>query len=217
MSGFGLPDPMDPTGSAGVSAIPAITKPEGVTFLDVWKYYWNTIPSASMHRKDGTPIRFDYGFYKTNIKQTQEYLDKEIADGNCPSLRYATDEEIDRYNMRVNPTETIRGRLTAEVEDSVRASTTAQILATLRAKGIQVSEADLQEPKAPEAPASSALVSNADLNKLAGTDELTKLQEKLATGIKSGSGTILPSATLQQSSIVGSDKIKDGAAGGVME
>lgn len=169
--------------------------------VDVVKYYWCTMPSASMHRTDGKRIAFSSKMYETDDAEDQKYLDTEVSSKNT-YLRYATTEEIQAYKMRVNPRGTLEAELTPQIEERVRNDLEREILDAMRSRGIQVP----------------------DNFKLSGVDKTTLKLEALAAGAKSGSGTIVATSedptitasalqTLKQSSIVGSDKLAGNAAG----
>lgn len=187
-------NPGDITGLVA-AALPALTHPLPIVKAAGMVYYLCTIPAASMHRTDGKRLPFQFGVYATDDEEDQKYLNNEIVKG-VMYLRLAKDEEVREYKMRIDPKGTLRTEVTAELEESVRGRVEAKIFEVLRARGIDVSAADL-----------------------AGVDDNTAALNRLASGIRTGTATIIPSAvtdsrgaTLMQSSIVGTDKLAGNAA-----
>lgn len=190
MSGFpGMGHPGDPVGNT-LPPLEAKTKPSTVRLVTA-KYYHCPVPSASMNADDGTRIVFVAGLYMTEVQHIQNYLDREISTAH-PNLREATAEEVRAYNMRVNPRATIKAEVAPEIEQELREKLEKEIMEKLAAQGIRVN----------------------DQFKIEGTDSAHRVQDMLATGTASGTGTIMPasppslspSATFQ-SAVVGSDKI----------
>lgn len=95
------------------------------------KYYFSSIPTASMHRADGKRLGFVFGILATDLAYDQAYLDNEIADGN-PYVRGATKEEIHTYKFRINPKDTMKTEIMNDPE--VRQKLTDEILAEIQRK-----------------------------------------------------------------------------------
>ena len=93
----------------------------------VVKYYFCTRLHHQMHRTDGKTLRFDWGVYRTNDYFDQQYLDEEIFRGN-DYVREATQEEINAYNMRVDP----KGSITREVTPLIRQAFKEELRAKLQ-------------------------------------------------------------------------------------
>lgn len=187
------PDLAPPGDVTGLRAEPlaTLTEPLPIVKAPVMKYYWNTMPNSSMHRTDGKRLAFVNKFYETDDEEDQKYLDKEIAARNL-YVRYATEEEVHANRMRLNPTKTIEDQLRPKIEEEVREKLEQQILERFRNAGVSIPD---------------------DL-KIKGTDATTQLLESLSGGVKSGTGTIIPSAAVgMQRSVVGSDKLAGNAAG----
>lgn len=168
-----MSDQMNPSGipeALRATAQAAITAPHPVVDTKITKYYYCTLPNTCMHREDGQKLAFVFNICKTSFKYDQEYLDKEIDKGH-PHLRFASEEEIHTFNMRINPRETMKQELLSdpkvrqELEDKIRAEMA----------GIPTKVTDEQRVQGTES-------------------SLSKLRD----GIKSGSGTILPSTSAPQ-------------------
>lgn len=167
-------------------------KPYGTTFSQDTKYYKLQIPNGSMFRPDGMRIGFVEGMYETKVEQTQNYLDEEIAN-NHPYVREANEDEVRVYKLKKDPKAYYTKEIAGDLEDKLRAEFQAKIDAILNA-GVGTPEA-----------------ANIDSVKLAG---LESLKDKLSTGIKSGTGTIImKSEAAPLKGIVGSDQLAGGAAG----
>lgn len=154
------------------------------------KFYFSSARNTSFYRTDGMRLVFTQGIFASCNLHDHKYLDGEIAYGN-PYVRLATEEEIHAHKMRINPKGTMRAELTAELEADMRVKLEQEIFAKLRSQGIITDETRLQ-----------------------GTDSNSSLLDKLSEGIKSGSGTLIPSPSNNfQRSVVGSNSVSGVAAG----
>jgi len=97
-----------------VSALAAITAPQGNDQQEEHRYYHCTMPTASFHRPDGKKLPFIRGFFKTNIRQDIEYLENELQQGN-QFLRRATAEEIESAKLMEDPLGTVREAVKEEM------------------------------------------------------------------------------------------------------
>ena len=102
------------------------------------RYYFCTRLNHHMHREDGKRILFVHQIYKTNNYYDQRYLQREIRYGN-EFIRAATPQEIERYNMIIDPKGTIASELRPQIEAQVTAQMTAQLQA-LVSKGAMTQE-----------------------------------------------------------------------------
>ena len=169
------------------------TAPFDTTIVPETKYYVCQIPNGSMFRPDGHRIGFVRGFYETNVKETQDYLDKEIRSKHL-YVRHATLTEVQQFKAAENPKEFYTEVARETIQEELRAEFEAKLQAILNAP-----------PGAPGA-------TNLDADKLAG---ISALKERLAKpGVKSGTGTVfMTSEAAPLKGIVGSDAIASGAAG----
>lgn len=181
----GMPLPGDPSGQT-VQPLQSHTKPIPPKKVED-RYYFSSARNTSFYRKDGMRLVFTSGIFTSNNEPDHKYLDDEIAGGN-PYVRVATEEEIHAHKMRVNPRGTLKAEVTAEVEEEMRERLEREIMEKLRSQGII-----------------------SDETKVAGVDATASVLERLADGVKSGSGTLVSRSF--QSSTVGSDKVAGLAAG----
>lgn len=191
--------------------------PMGTTFLTEPHYYFNSEKSASMHRPDGKKLAFVFGVLATNIKQDVDYLEGEIAEAH-PHIRHATDQEVDAYNMRIDPRGTVRKSVRAEVEEEVREALEKKIRAEMEQKYKLRADVPEERAAAANAAAGQAAVDagNASAAKLSGVDAIRARAAAIAGGIQVPGATIIPvmeSRPAPLQGIVGTDAIKDGAAG----
>lgn len=194
-----------------------------------FRYYYCEMKNHHMHRPDGKRLAFHTKVLKTGdvilqMLATKDiydiaYLDQEISAGN-PYIRPATEQEIELYNMRIDPRTTMKRALGPEMEAEI----TRKLMTRLSNMGVQLSDAQLAELSgstlAP-VPGPDPLEGNQDAGKISGTD--ARLQA-LKAGIKTGSGTMLlqpdPAAVAEtaavnqanqtttfQSGVVGTDKL----------
>lgn len=117
-----------------VSPVAAMTQPLPVLKAKKTIHYHLSVPTASMHRKDGKKLGFVNGILATDDVHDQDYLETEISNGNS-YLRHADEGEIDAHKMRINPMGTMRETIKAELEPELRATMEAEILARLQAEG----------------------------------------------------------------------------------
>lgn len=121
------------------------TRPMGTERSGGVRYYYLSVPTASMFRPDGMRLAFVHKIHCTDLMASQNYLDAEIEWGH-PHLREATSEEIREYSMFIDP----RGTMKKELEPEIRESLEAKIRAELEAKYQLVprlgSEGDIVEP-----------------------------------------------------------------------
>lgn len=163
------------------------------------KYYKSSLQTMAMHRWDGLKIPFLFNFFETDNLHTQRYLDEEIMNGN-QFISHATEDDVLRFKMRVNPKGAIEEQLRPKVEEQVKNELAAKL-------GIDASALD-------------ELIASAgtnDATKLGGSDgpDLTpmeKLKRSMAqkvTGV--GTGAVVTDPKPFQASIVGSDKTVNSA------
>lgn len=84
------------------------------------RYYSCTLANASMHRQDGVKIPFVRGIAEVVVEASQQYLDKEIEDGNM-YIAHATKDQIEKFKMDRDPRGTITEEIKAEMEPRLRA------------------------------------------------------------------------------------------------
>lgn len=193
----GQTHPGDPTGLS-VPAIEAKTAPMPTTRSSETAYYYCPVPNTSMFRPDGMRLVFIQGVHATDLVSTQKYLNDEIAEAH-PYLSVATEEQVQRYKMHVNPRGTIEEELRPKLEIELRAKLEAQIREEMMQKGV--------------APLSSE-------EKLGGVDSsVAAAKTRSGTGMVSSPQPLpafasppSPSASFQASA-VGSDKLAGAAAG----
>lgn len=177
--------------NTGVPALATITKPMPTVTVEP-SFYVCTVQSASLHRPDGKKIPFVHGVAKVEIEADKNYIEQEIANGNS-FLRAASVDEINEYNMRIDPQGTIANNLRPALEANIRADLEAQIMEQLKAKGIDTTGITF-DTKAPEV----EVPKKSDATKLAGVGEpqksgIAKLQE-LRSGAGNGA-TLKPVST----------------------
>lgn len=126
------------------------------TPVDDNRYFYCTVPTASMHRKDGKRLPFLNGLLKTNIKEDIEFLDAEIAAGNI-YIRKATTEEVDHAKLIEDPMGSVRAAVKAEVMSSFSVEELEKMLAERRAAGPSADAAKIAGTANLNAAASQAL------------------------------------------------------------
>lgn len=140
---------------------------------DITKYYYNSLPNASMHRQDGQRILFINNVFKSHFEYDHKFLDGEIKGGH-PHLRMATEAEIQQYKMFLDPRGTIKEELKSDPE--LRSELEAKIRAEMLEKhGITI-------------PADETVSTNISSERLAGTEGP---MSRMANGIRTGNATIL--------------------------
>lgn len=126
-----------------VSAPAALTEPMPIVKTKIVKYYYCSVSTASMHRKDGKKLAFVNGILATDDKFDQEYLDAEIEAKNT-YLAHADNKQVESYKMQMNPRETIADQVRAELEPQLRNELEDKIrqelLAGLRAGTVVLSD-----------------------------------------------------------------------------
>ena len=172
-----------------------ITPVAPIVHLEKKRAYICTMPNASMHRPDGTRIGFIHGFHETDLKASIEYLDAEIAAGH-EYVRFATDAEIEAAHMRLDPVGTMKDMLRPQIEQELRAKLEAEI------------RAELGMP-----PETVPVKVDHDAQKLAGSDLLANLRNRLSAEKVPGATLVPVSGGSKLGGIVGSDKIAGMAAG----
>ena len=118
--------------------LPKLTAPMKPVKAKEVKYYFCSALHHSMIRTDGKKLTFIWGVYRTDDKNDQKYLDEEIDGGNF-YVRYATEQEIETYNMRTDPRGTLTKTLKPQIEQQVRQETLAHLrqqLVHAREKGL---------------------------------------------------------------------------------
>ncbi|SRR6266436_4748342 len=182
------------------TALPSLTPASPVVFQEEIKYYAIAERAASMHREDGTRLAFMFGVLATRVKADIDYLEREIYNGHA-LLSRATPEQIRNYKMSTDPRGTIAAEMRPQIEASVRAELEGKIRAEIGA-GAGMS----------------------DTEKLQGTGEPETTEQRIARlrkTVSTGGATVtlkdakplMSSEPAPLKGIVGSDSVKDGAAG----
>lgn len=176
--------------NTGVPALTTITAPFPTVAVEA-RFYVCSVQSASLHRQDGKKIPFVHGIAKIEIKADMDYIEQEIANGNS-FLRAATIDEINMYNMRVDPNGTIASNLRPALEAEIRSTLEAQILKQLAERGIDTTGITFAETPAPVVEDKKD-----DITKIAETGaRLTASQQLALLRSNSGNGaTIKPVST----------------------
>lgn len=92
------------------------------------KYFFCSVPAATMNRWDGRRIVFNEGIYGTDVKGDIQYLEAEIAAGH-QYLKVATPEQIQQYRLATDFRGTIRNEVIAEERDRIVREVTEQLSA----------------------------------------------------------------------------------------
>jgi hypothetical protein len=111
---------------------PLPTAPLPNNKVDTSRYYYCTVPTASMHRTDGKKLPFVNGLLKTDIEQDILFLDKEISEGNI-YIRHATEDEVAHAKLIEDPMGAVREAVKAEVLGSFSVEELEKLLAERRA------------------------------------------------------------------------------------
>jgi hypothetical protein len=212
-----LLNPMTDTGLRGqqVPALPGITKPFPLTFLKEPEHYMCTLPNHHMHRTDGKRLAFVFGHLKTNDAFDVQYLNQEISNGN-PFIRPATEQEINNYNMRVDPRGTMAKEMTPDIETRIRQELKLELEKEFERKlnSLGVGLTDEQKKRLEEdriqREKEAGILSNDDQKKLQSMDAAERLNSQFTGGIKTQGATIIPSGASQLPGIQGSDKTTSG-------
>lgn len=170
-------------------SMPGITPPAPATRTEP-KYYFCTIPNASLFRHDGKRLVFRGGFLVTDFLYDQLYLDTEIQENGNIYIRKATQSEVRSHHMSTDP----EGTITAEVESSVRAQLEQQIRKEFEQKIAEgtfvvpdrtVVDPSAAIPAATDAPPALPPAQSAptDENKIAGTSILDRLKTLRGSGV----------------------------------
>lgn len=227
-----LLNPMN-TGQQQVPQAPSfagMTRAFPVTLRKDPKYYHCTMLNHHMHRSDGKRLAFIFGICETRDEYDIQYLDHEIANSN-PFILPATSQQIAIYQMRVDPRGTMIREVTPEIEARVKQELEIELKNSIREKmntvGISLTDEqkevlmrimDSKQPdhtEAEESHQSAASTPMTDAEKLARTDALNKLRGDFGGALNSGKDKVIltsSQSTLQQSSIVGSDRTTAGVA-----
>lgn len=96
------------------------------------RYFFCTVPTASMHRTDGKRLPFIQGFLKTNIEEDILFLEKEIKGGNI-YVRRATADEIQHAKLVEDPMGAVRTAVKEELENSYSLEDLEKLLEKRRA------------------------------------------------------------------------------------
>lgn len=118
------PTLMDPQAQQGMvpgTKLNVLTQPFGNELLPTYYYYYMTAQSmrnGSMHRKDGKKLAFLNGVCKTNLLHDVEYFEEEVHIHQNPFLRRATADEINAYEMQLNPKGFMREQVEREFSQS---------------------------------------------------------------------------------------------------
>jgi hypothetical protein len=228
-----LLNPMN-TGQQQVPQAPSfagMTRAFPVTLRKDPKYYHCTMLNHHMHRSDGKRLAFIFGICETRDEYDIQYLDYEIANNN-PFILPATSQQIAIYQMRVDPRGTMIREVTPEIEARVKQELEIELKNSIREKmntvGITLTDeqkevlmrimgGDSVENTDPvEENVGPATPTMTDAEKLARTDALNKLRGDFGGALSSGKDKVIltssQQASLQQSSIVGSDRTTAGVA-----
>lgn len=119
-SGNQAPDPILAQAQAGVPALHALTAPMPNTKIAQKAYFVCTLQTACMHRGDGKKLPFINGVLATNIAEDISYLRREINEHQNPYVREADSEEVQEIEMLLNPRDTMKKAVRAEVEAELR-------------------------------------------------------------------------------------------------
>lgn len=209
-----------PTAALAAAQARAITAPLPMLKMNELKHYVCLIKNHQMHRTDGAVIHFLAGHHATDMYHTANYLDNEIAHGN-QFVRAATDEEIRIYNMRRDPTGTIRSELAPQMEAEIRNRLELELQMVMAAKMDDIGVTLTDEQKAQlaelfayrrEDAATVQVPVDSDAAKIAQTDALSRLRAT-TTGVKTGTGTVFipSSAPNALGGISGTDKMANAA------
>lgn len=226
---IGGQDPMllDPMQRDRVHPIETHTAPFPRQLQTETRYYFMTRKDHHMIRPDGKKLAFHFRVHATNDTISQiyatndiwdiRYLDQEVADGN-PFLKEATEEQIDNYNMRIDP----RGTIRRELQPQIEAETTRELMARLQRAGVTLTPEQQKVFSGEEAVEQQMQTAEEqqraeDAAKVSGAD--TALS-RLRAGITSGTGTILTNLNQSdqnavtknfQSGVQGTDKLTNTA------
>jgi hypothetical protein len=96
------------------------------------RYFFCTVPTASMHRTDGKRLPFIHGFLKTNIEADISFLDNEIRGGNI-YVRRATADEINHAKLVEDPMGAVRQAVKEELENTYSLEDLEKLLEKRRA------------------------------------------------------------------------------------
>jgi hypothetical protein len=146
-----------------------------------------------MIRTDGKKLAFVFGILSTNDVYDIQYLDAEIKFGN-PYVRKASKEEVDFYQMKIDPRGTMEKQLTPEIESRVRVELEVELRKQLEKK-LSVLGTDLTQEqkdiflKLMDQPVPEEQL-NRDAKSIAQTDALQRLRAASQEGVRSGTGTV---------------------------
>lgn len=90
------------------------------------RYYFCTLPTANMHRPDGVKIAFFRGIAEVIVEASQQYMNKEIEEGNM-YVSHATEDQINRFKMERDPRGTITEQVKKELEPELRRQLSEEI------------------------------------------------------------------------------------------
>jgi hypothetical protein len=142
-----------------------------------------------MIRSDGKKLAFVFGILSTNDVYDIRYLDAEIQLGN-PYVRKATKDEVDFYQMKIDPRGTMEKQLTPEIEAKLRVELEVQLRKELEKKlstlGVDLTEEQKQVLMAVDRQEDK----ERDAKSIAQTDAIQRLRAASQGGVRSGSGTV---------------------------
>lgn len=235
MSGSYIPLPpghpmaqLDVFGQPKVPERPAgFTAPYPIDYLsddDEPFYYKNELLHHHMIRPDGKRLVFLFGIMATRDKYDIRYMEQEL-DAKTANISRASRDEINQYNMRIDPKGTMKRQLTPAIEAEVRANLETELRELMQKRaeeaGIQLSPEQLtilsggKEPPSEEASVTSSVTETEEDNSganLAGLEALARLRGMAS--VKSGNDTVLMTGSVAPlGGIVGSDKIAGASAG----
>jgi hypothetical protein len=198
------PDLLNPEAGQSALSVPKLVAktPElPTTITQVEKFYYCPAPAASFHRTDGKRLGFVNQIYRTNIKEDQDYLDKEIASGNT-YLQVADQNQVANFRMKTDPKSFIREQVEAELRHELEAKIRRELQGDF-AKQLEATRVNATRQE--DQKNAENAVNSADANKIAGVDPVKSALEKLRTG--NATVSIAPTQGQNfQSSIVSSDK-----------
>lgn len=205
MPDFYNPNLLNPNASTTqqVPGLPGITKPFPVIDTGEPEYFVCTMLNHHMHRTDGKRLAFVFGVLKTSDHFDIEYMRNEIHTGNS-FLRLATPQEINNYNMRMDPRGTMQKELTPAIEARVRTELEVELRQSMEERlsslGIVLSDEQKQKLHEAEETKNSANdlgtgAGTSDESKLLGSDSLAALRNRLGAGVSTGTGTMFAGNT----------------------
>jgi len=150
-----------------VPALETKAAPDVVEFAHDYVYFTCSMTTANMFTPQGTKLAFTNGHFRTNVLAQIEYLRNEIKGGH-PLITEADAATIREIKMQLDPIDTIKAEVRAEMESELRAKLEAELRAEmgLTTPIVAGEQPDLERDKA-------------DAAKIAGIDGSADLGVKL--------------------------------------